>query len=95
MQIIVLCIFVLDVQTYVNLLHSEINSFVNQENWFFCAFFWKLYTLLDAAMKKNLEKLEEKWTEHAERKKDYDQTRWKIGPKDEVFRGIHCIFKNV
>ena len=34
-----------------------------------------LYTLLDAAMKKNLEKLEEKWTEHAERKKDYDQTR--------------------
>ena len=34
-----------------------------------------LYTLLDAAMKKNLEKLGEKWKEHAEKKKDYDQTR--------------------
>lgn len=33
-------------------------------------------------MKKNNEKLEEKWREQAEKKKDYDQTRYSVLPQE-------------
>lgn len=41
-----------------------------------------LFSLPETAMKKNNEKLEEKWREQAEKKKDYDQTRYSSLPQE-------------
>lgn len=40
-----------------------------------------LFSLPETAMKKNKEKLEEKQREQAEKKKDYDQTRYSSLPQ--------------
>lgn len=50
----------------------------------FCIFSYKnfLFSWPETAMKKNKEKLEEKQREQAEKKKDYDQTRYSSLPQE-------------
>lgn len=45
-------------------------------------FFIHIFSLPETAMKKNKEKLEEKQREQAEKKKDYDQTRYSSLPQE-------------